>query len=242
MNRFLAAGGLLVGLVIGAFAIAAVGAQEDTPTPAPSTEESIDTPRDNYKEKLAENLGVSVEDLEAAIKQTNLDLIDEALANGDIDEERAAELRDRVENGEPLFPHHGGPGGHHGPGRFPGIHWIAESAKEILGLEDGDIREAYADGKSLADLAEEKGVSVEDFKSQLLDAAEAKLAEKVADGDITQEQADNKLERLTNNIDDIINFVPPEPPADGEGFRFGGPRGGFAPVPFFEQEEAEIDA
>jgi hypothetical protein len=242
MNRFLAAGGLIVGLVIGAFAIAAVSAQEDTPTPTPSAEESTDTRRDAYKEKLAENLGIPVEDLEAAIKQTHLDLIDEALADGRIDEERAAELRDRVENGEPLFPHHGGPGGHHGPGGFPGIHWIAESAKEILGLEDGELRQAYADGKSLSDLAEENGISVDDFKSQLLAAAETKLTEKVSDGDITQEQADNILERLTNNIDDIINNTPPVPPADGEGLRFGGPQDGFAPAPFFEQEEAEIDA
>ncbi|MEO6196583.1 MAG: hypothetical protein ABIP58_00575 [Dehalococcoidia bacterium] len=242
MNRFLAAGGLIVGLVIGAFAIAAVGAQEDTPTPTPSAEEPTDTRRDAYKEKLAENLGISVEDLETAIKQTHLDLIDEALADGRIDEERAAELRDRVENGEPLFLHHGGPGGHNGPGGLRGIHWIAESAKDILGLEDGELRQAYADGKSLADLAEEKGVSVEDLKSQLLDTAEAKLAEKVTNGDITQEQADNILERLTNNIDDIINNTPPEPPADREGLRFGAPRGGFAPAPFFEQEAAEIDA
>lgn len=242
MNRFLAAGGMIIGLVIGAFAIAAVGAQESAPTPTPSAEEPTDTRRDAYKEKLAENLGISVEDLDAAIKQTRLDLIDEALADGRIDEERAAKLRDRVGNGEPVFPRHGGPGEPHGPRLFRGIPWIAESATDILGLDDGELRQAYADGKSLADLAEEKGVSVDELTSQLLDAAEAKLTEKVTDGDITQEQADNKLERLTNNIDDIINFVPPEPPADGEGFRFGGPRGGFAPVPFFEQEEAEIDA
>jgi hypothetical protein len=220
MNRFLAAGGLIAGLVLGAFAIAAVGAQEDSPTPSPAAEEEGESRRDNYKEKLAENLGISLEDLEAAIKQTHLDLIDEALADGKITEERADEMRERVENGDPVFPGFpSGPGGPRHHIRFGPLGPLLDSAKDVLGLEDGDIMDAYADGKSLADLAEEKGISVEDLKSQLLDAAKADLDEKVADGDITQEQADNILERLTNNIDDIINHTPPA----------GGMRHGFGP-------------
>lgn len=210
MNRFLAAGGLIVGLVIGAFAIAAVGAQEDSPTPRPAAEEGGETRRDAYKEKLAENLGISLEDLEAAINQTHLDLIDEALADGKITEEQADEMRERVENGEPVFPGlHGGHGGPRHHMRFGPLHSLLDSAKDLLGLEDGDIRDAYADGKSLADLAEENGVSIDDLKSGLLEAAKTKLDEKVADGDITQEQADDIYERLNDNIDDIINHTPP---------------------------------
>jgi polyhydroxyalkanoate synthesis regulator phasin len=248
MNRLLAAGGVIVGLIIGTFAIAAVGAQEDSPTPSPSPsneEDSGENRGDRYKELLSENLGISPEDLEAAIKQTHLDLIDEALADGKITEEQAAEARERVESGEKPFRHFrggGGPRGDHSFG-FRGIHWLADTAKEILGLEDGAILDAYANGKSLADLAEEKGISVDDFKSQLLAAAKTKLDEKVAEGDITQEQADNKLERLTNNIDDIINFTPPALPEEGQGFRFSGPEGGITPgLPFFETEAATIDA
>ena len=248
MNRLLAAGGVIVGLIIGTFAIAAVGAQEDSPspTPLPSTEEdSGESKRDRYKELLAENLGVSLEDLEAAIKQTHLGLIDEALADGKINEEQAAEARERVESGEKPFRHFrggDGPRGGHSFG-FRGVHWLADTAKDILGLEDGAILEGYAAGKSLADLAEEQGISVDDFKSQLIDAAKAKLDEKVAEGDITQEQADKKLERLTNNIDTIVNFTPPGLPAEGQGLRFGGPEGDFTPdLPFTDLEEANIDA
>jgi hypothetical protein len=248
MNRYLAAAGLVVGIIIGAFAIAAVGAQEDspTPTPAPSSDENDNSPKDRYKDRLAENLGITREELDDAITKTHLSLIDEAVEEGRITEDRADELRERVENGEPVFPghafkeHHGRGNGHgHGFGLFRGLKWLAGEASDILGLEEGELRQAYKDGKSLADLAEEKGISTDDLKSQILDAAKTKLDEKVADEDITQEEADAILERLTNNIDDIINFTPSAPPAEGEGFHFGPPLGGPGS---FETEEAEIDA
>ena len=60
-------------------------------------------------------------------------------------------------------------------------------------------------------------MSVEDFKAALLDQVQVQLGELVADGDFTQEQADDIFQRTEENIDSILS---------GEGRQHRGP-GGF---------------
>ena len=232
MKRLLMAGGLVAALAVGAVAVAS--AQEDgTPTPVPEASEDAQTDergerRDDFLDRLAENLGVSRDDLDGAIDDTQLELIDQALADGKIDEEKAAELRERVENGDPLFPGFGG------GGPMPHIRHVVVSfvdiAADVLGMENDDLVEQLRDGdQSLADVAEAQGVDVEEFKADLLAAAKAKLDEKVADGDLDQEHADDFYARFSENIDDIVNNAHPGPrfPGPGPGRHFrGGPFGG----------------
>ena len=61
------------------------------------------------------------------------------------------------------------------------------------------------DGKSLAEVAEAKGMSVDDFKAALLTQVKAQLDSLVADGTLTQEQADRVLKNTQDNIDSIVN-------------------------------------
>jgi hypothetical protein len=86
---------------------------------------------------------------------------------------------------------------------------VAETA-EVLGIEVDDVVEGLEDGKSLAQIAEEHGVSAEEYKTALTDAVEDKLADAVANGRITQERADEMLAKFTENADRIINHVPDE--------------------------------
>ena len=70
-------------------------------------------------------------------------------------------------------------------------------------------------------------MSVDSVVEAIVDGVEAHLAEEVAEGDLTQEEADERLavaeERATEKVDAA-------PDADGpQGAR--GPRGGAAPVP-----------
>ncbi|MCH7836425.1 MAG: hypothetical protein IH864_06110, partial [Chloroflexi bacterium] len=93
------------------------------------------------------------------------------------------------------------------------------------------------EGNSLADVAAAQGIGVDGFKAQLLAEVQADIDAKVADGTITQEQADRLSEGLEERIDNIVNAQP------GEG-GFGGPRhrhGGFGGpwhAPLDEAEEA----
>ncbi|MCI0842796.1 MAG: hypothetical protein J4N36_03445 [Chloroflexi bacterium] len=222
MKRILILGGVLAALAVGIVAVAGAGAQEDT---------SEDRPADHYLELLAENLGVTVEELEGALTQSHLDLINEKVADGTITEEEAAEIIERIESGEGrLFPPFGG--GRHGGGhghiqRLVGL--VVENSAEVLGMEVEALKDELHAGNSLADVATAQGLDVEQFKADVLTAVAADLDEKVADGSITQEQADRILAKITESIDRIVEKVPGEGAPEGSdvgAHSFGGPRHG----------------
>ncbi len=213
MKRIMILGGVLAALAVGIVAVAGAGAQEDT---------SEDNPGEHYLELLAGNLGVTVDELEAALTQSHLDRIDEKVADGTITEEEAAEIIERVESGEgrlfPPFGRHGGQGKMH---RLHGL--IVENSAEVLGLEVEALKDQLHDGNSLADVATAQGADIEQFKADVLTGVAADLDEKVADESITQEQADMILEKITESIDRIVEKVPGEGSEDGAR-SFGGQR------------------
>ena len=216
MKRILILGAAVAALAVGIVAVAGVGAQEGA---------SEDKPVDHYLELLAGNLGVSVEELEGALTQSHLDLIDEKVADGTITAEEAAEIIERIESGEGrLFPPFGGRG-HGGHGNMHRLHGlIVENSAEALGLEVDALKDELKAGNSLADVATAQGVDVEQFKIDVLAGVAADLDEKVADGSLTQEKADTVLEKITESIDRIVEKVPGERSGDSTS-SFGG--GGF---------------
>ncbi|HEY5639729.1 MAG TPA: hypothetical protein VIW01_06725 [Dehalococcoidia bacterium] len=214
MKSFLLAGGVLALLAVGVFAIAGAAAQEDAPDARPV---------DHYVEVLAGNLGISVEELEAALTQSHIDLINEKVADGTLSEEDAAEIIERIESGEGrLFP----PFGPRHPGHHPPFHrlfgLILGNSAEVLDMEVEALKEELHDGNSLADVAAAQGMEVETFKAELLAAIEADLDAKVAEGEISQETADAILAKITESIDRIVEKVPGED-GPGDGRPFGGP-------------------
>ena len=217
MKRIMILGGVLAALAVGIVAVAGAGAQEDTPEAKPG---------DHYLELLADNLGVTVEEIEGALTQTHLDLVAEKVADGTTTEEEAAEIIERIESGEGrLFPPFGRHGGGHGKlQRLHGL--IVENSAEVLGLEVDALKDELRAGNSLADVATAQGADIEQFKADVLTGVAADLDEKVADESITQEQADMILEKITESIDRIVEKVPGEGSEDGArsfgGQRFGG--------------------
>jgi anti-sigma28 factor (negative regulator of flagellin synthesis) len=63
------------------------------------TDEELDARRAAFKEALAAELGTDVATLEQAGRNVANARLDEAVANGRITEERAAEIREAIENG-----------------------------------------------------------------------------------------------------------------------------------------------
>jgi hypothetical protein len=197
----------------------------------------------SFLDSVAEHLGISPQELEDATKAAALDQVDQALEDGRITEEQAEELRSRIESGD--FPRLFGPGflgpgpfelrGDGGPGDGPGPgehHFLPfggklSGAAEYLGLTEGELREQLLEGKSLAEIAEAAGKSVDDLKEVILDVAKAALDEAVAGELLTQDQADSIYERLQGWIDDLVNGTFPGPRLEVHP-GFGGPPG-FAP-------------
>jgi hypothetical protein len=124
-------------------------------------------------------------------------------------------------------PDRGGFGGRFGGGRGGHIGQGLEAAAEELGLSTDEIRTALADGQSLADLAAANGSSADALVAVLVAEATTHLDGHVADGDITQAEADERLADMTERVTAMVNG---EMPAfDGRGVGGGG-RDGRGPV------------
>ena len=78
-------------------------------------------------------------------------------------------------------------------------------AADKIGISVEDLRAELKDGKSIADVAAEHNVSVDDVKQALTDAATARINQAVSNGRITQDQADKIEQRLPTAIDKLVN-------------------------------------
>lgn len=111
-----------------------------------------------------------------------------------------------------------GPGGR----GFRAIHGVAE----FLELTPEEMRAALAEHDTLAALAAANGSSGAELIAYLVERAEEHIADAVADGRMTQEEADEKLADLEAHITELVNSdIPERPMGRGRGGR--GP-GGFA--------------
>ncbi len=149
---------------------------------------------DAYQTKLAQKLGVTVEELQAAQKAARVEMIDEAVASGRITAEQAEKLK----SGEPGDLRHG-----RGERIKHAVTNVFEAAAGILGLSNEEVRAGMQEGKSLNDLAADQGAS--DFEAHLVAKLTSDIQAKVADGSITQEQADRLLEKLADRVSRVAN-------------------------------------
>ena len=107
----------------------------------------------------------------------------------------------------------GGPGGHgRGFGRGPGL----EAAAEAIGITVEELHTQLHAGKTLAQIAEAEGVSKATLIDKLVTAAEAKLAEAVTSGRLTQAEADAKKADLRARITEQVDRVHPARGPRGE--------------------------
>lgn len=98
----------------------------------------------------------------------------------------------------------GGRGGHDGPRGGRGGHGL-DAAATALGLSAGELRTELRDGSTLAEVATEQGVAVQAVIDAMVAELEAHLDEHVANGKLTQEEADAKLAKATEKITDLVN-------------------------------------
>jgi predicted DNA-binding protein (UPF0251 family) len=160
----------------------------------------------SFLDSLAKHLGISRDKLDDAVQAAAVDQVDAALADGKITKVQADELKSKIESGS--FPAFGfgfglDRGFDHGPGHL-GFGAQLDAAATYLGLTEDELRARLADGKSLKQIAEAEGKSVDGLKKALTAAMKEKLAQAVEDGDLTQAQADDILAKYTDSLDDVI--------------------------------------
>ena len=225
MKRIWKAGLAMVAVIALAGAAAGfVAAQTDGGGDAASQGER----RVDFLTRLAANLGVTVEEFQAALVQTQLQMVDEALANGDITEEQAAQARTRIESGEGGFF----PGGKHRPQHR--AYGVKMEVAEFIGVTPEELMAGLESGQSVAQVAEANGVTEQELTDYLLGEIEAKLADAVESGRIDQAKADEILANAPARIEEMINRQGLAEKRHGghagAGFRQSDFRGGSAPM------------
>ena len=172
----------------------------------------------------AGQLGIEPSELSDALKEALENRVDQAVEDGRLTKEQADALKERIESGDvPLvFGGFGGPGFGHGHfGHFADL----DAAATYLGLTEAELRAELQDGKTLAEIAKAEGKSVDGLIQALVKAANERITDAVADGKLTQAQANELEEDLEERITDLVNGKLRGP---GPGFHHGfGPGSGF---------------
>jgi polyhydroxyalkanoate synthesis regulator phasin len=199
-------------VVLGTAAVAAVAvAQEGTD----GVKDWFVDLRQDFKEAVAGILGVSVDEYDAALDQAREEVLDKAVEEGNLTQQQADRIRDRAEEGFGPGMMGGGRGrgmmGRGMMGRGFGLGMMGDSgdsliavAADKLGMTVDELTTQLKDGKTVADLAQEKGVDLQTIVDAFLASRQEWLSQAVTDGKITQEQADQMLENMREMIEDHL--------------------------------------
>lgn len=108
---------------------------------------------------------------------------------------------------------------------------VSDAVAKLLGMSTEDIYAERSAGKTLADIAKEKGVTDQQVIDAMLAGQKEVVDQALADGRVTQEQADWMLERMKTNAP--LKLSNPFGPGGMGGMRGGGHGrwGGTSPLP-----------
>ncbi|RKS75478.1 hypothetical protein CLV35_1945 [Motilibacter peucedani] len=144
------------------------------------------------------------------------------VSDGTLSQTQADEVASTLSS---ALPDHG-PGGLGGPGGGHGRGADLDTAASVIGISADDLRTALDSGKTLAQVAQGKGVSQSTLVAKLVASEKARLAAAVEAGTLTQAQADSMSADLTARITQEVTTT-----CAGGGGRggHGGSRPGTAP-------------
>lgn len=156
-----------------------------------------------FLDRLAGKLGLTSDELESTIKETQEEVIDDAVADGKLTQEQGDALKQRVESADglvPILP------GRHALGRFAFRQLdidLATIAAE-LDMTTDELRAELESGSTLSEVITAHGSTVEAVVEALVADARTGLDEAVANGSLTQAQADQILANLPDRLTQMI--------------------------------------
>jgi hypothetical protein len=132
------------------------------------------------------------------------DVLDGLVEDGTLTQGQADAVTDALNDARPEhLPGSFGPWGP-GGGLIFGPDMLNEAA-EAIGVDNDELLDALRDGETIADLAEENGVDPQDVIDTLVATVKERLDDAVADGDIDQDAADERLAEATERITEFVN-------------------------------------
>ncbi|UQZ84212.1 hypothetical protein SK3146_03445 [Paenibacillus konkukensis] len=130
----------------------------------------------------------------------------------------------------------GGFGGERGMQRGGGFHGanLTKQTATLLGVEESTIQAALKEGKTLAEIAQNSGLSEADYLAKLVAAQTEEINAQVTAGKLTQDQADKQISGLSDRLKSKIENTGPAGGPQGEqgqpGQENGGPGRGGMPM------------
>jgi hypothetical protein len=205
--------------------------RQETPSPEPKPKpgrgDQRPGPRGNsqqrqqmqeaYLNALAARLGLSVDQLKEAQKQARIDLINQAVAAGRLTQQQADRMIQAIQSGQgagqrgQMRPGQGQRGQQQRPNqgqRGPGMPGPGQAVADFLGMTPDQLRAEFQAGKSLAQIAEAKGVTRDALKAKILETRKARLDAAVAAGRMTAQQAEQAAARMSANVDRMLDATP----------------------------------
>jgi hypothetical protein len=128
--------------------------------------------------------------------------------DGTITQEQADAVEDALEDAR---PDHGLGGGFGHRGFVLGFGGDLSTVAESLGISEDELRSALEDGRTIAEVAEEQGVEVQGVVDDIVAAQRERLDEAVAEGYLTQEDADEILSGAEERATAFVNGEMPNP-------------------------------
>lgn len=193
--------------------------QGQSPATSPSNPQAnkAQTMANDFLNQLAQNLNISRATLDSALKQTALQEVQKAVANGKITSAQGTQITNRINSGQfPLGPgfgfglgHPGGPGG--AGGGLAGCN-IPGTVASALGITSSELHSALQSGQTLQQIATAHGKTLQDIQTAVTAAVTSCVNNQVKAGTLTQTQGNNILQKIQQGIQ------------NGH-LRFGGPRG-----------------
>ncbi len=158
-----------------------------------------------FKEAVAKALGVTVDEYDAAVEQAHEQVIDEAVTEGWLTEDQAQRMQEQMDKapgdrgrGKGFMRRGDGFLGRRGDSPI-------NAAAEALDMTVSDLMAEIQGGKSIADVATEKGVDLQVIIDAYLKQVGETLDQAVQDGRITQDQADLMLEQAGKRVPEMLN-------------------------------------
>jgi ribosomal protein S20 len=166
--------------------------------------------------QVAQAQGVDVQTVIDAIVAEATARIDQAVQEGDLTAEEANERKANLQERITRLVNEGKPKGGGPRGRGPKL----EAAAEALGVSEEDLREQLRDGKTLAQVAEDRNVDKQKVIDAMVAEATARIDQAVQEGDLTAEEAKERKANLEERITTLVD----EGPQRGHDGGPGGPR------------------
>lgn len=162
----------------------------------------------------ANQLGVDPADLSNALKQALKNRVDAAVKDGRLTKQMGEAMKKRIDaGGVPLFGVGPRFDREHGRGFF--FHGKLEAAANYLGMSEEQLRDALSNRKTLAQVARDRGKSVDGLVDAMLANMQQKLDEAVKAGRLTNAERNEMVTGLKKRITNLVNGRFPMPPGPG---------------------------